>query len=97
MFDSAHLQNLLSAIEPLWQDADKYKQRAAAECMLGLVRGSKHWSKESLEMLWGWFGPRLDKIFAQLKPDTVTFWDSMFHVSHILVFILTLTSISLVF
>ena len=82
MFEAAHLQNLLSALEPLWEDPDKYRQRAAAECLLGLVRGSKHWSKESLASLWEWFEPRLDRIFAQLKPDTVTFWDSMFHVSY---------------
>ena len=84
MFEAAHLDNLLTAIDPLWKDADRHKQRAAAECLLGLLRGSKHWSKDNLEKLWGWLESRLDKIFAQLKPDTITFWDSMFHVSQFL-------------
>lgn len=38
--DGMHLENLLSVTEPLMWNADKFKQRAAAEVLGGLYRGA---------------------------------------------------------
>lgn len=33
------MERLCNIIEPLWKDDDKFKQRAAAEIMIGLIIG----------------------------------------------------------
>lgn len=33
------MEQLCNIIEPLWKDDDKFKQRAAAEIMIGLIIG----------------------------------------------------------
>jgi len=33
------MERLCNIIEPLWKDDDKFKQRAAAEVMIGLIIG----------------------------------------------------------
>lgn len=73
-------------------DSDKFKQRAGGEVLTGLVRGmyswpcnsqltygrvgSKHWTRSSSDQLWAWVTGRLDRIFAEIKPDTLTFWET---------------------
>lgn len=39
MFVDRHLDKVLNVIEPLWQDPDRFKQRAAAEILQGILRG----------------------------------------------------------
>jgi hypothetical protein len=39
MFEDYHLDTALNVIEPLWQDGDRFKQRAAAEIIQGILRG----------------------------------------------------------
>jgi proteasome activator subunit 4 len=39
LFDGEDLHQILSALEPLVTDADKFKQAAAAEILTGLLRG----------------------------------------------------------
>lgn len=39
MFEGDHLEKLLAILEPLWQDSDRFKQRAAAELVGGMMRG----------------------------------------------------------
>jgi hypothetical protein len=39
MFQDRHLDMALNVIEPLWQDSDRFKQRAAAEILQGMLRG----------------------------------------------------------
>lgn len=80
-FEDRHLQDILTAVEPLWSDSDRYKQRAAAEFIAGLLRGSKHWPTSASDRLWAWFTERLPSIFNQMKPDTVGFWETLFSVS----------------
>ncbi|KAJ3798132.1 hypothetical protein GGU11DRAFT_782291 [Lentinula aff. detonsa] len=77
-FETNGLETLLAVIDPLLCDSDKFKQRAGGEVLTGLVRGSKHWSKSSADDLWKWIMSRLDRIFAQIKPDTLNFWESIF-------------------
>ncbi|KAG6866844.1 hypothetical protein C0991_008780 [Blastosporella zonata] len=79
IFEHDGLENLLTNIDASLCDSDKFKQRASAEILSGVLRGSKHWPKGLLDHLWEWTVPRLDKIFAQIKPDTVIFWETFFH------------------
>lgn len=97
MFEGNKLDELLSVVDTLLWDPDKYKQRAAAEFLAGLLRGksgslsctlnlilfagSKHWPKYLSEKLWSWTMSRLDRIFAQIKPDTLALWESVYSVS----------------
>ena len=37
------MEQLCDIIEPLWKDDDKFKQRAAAEIMIGLIIGEFTW------------------------------------------------------
>ena len=39
LFQGAGLEKILQVTEPLLWDADRFKQRAAAETIAGLVRG----------------------------------------------------------
>ena len=43
--------------------------------------GSKHWPKQKWDKLWTWTLERIDQIFVQVKPDTLSFWKSVFSVS----------------
>ena len=88
---------MLSAIEPLLTDPDRYKQRAGAEMLCGILRGmfvscfryrhtedvsgSKHWPRQHYEALWTWTMSQIEVIYSQLKPDTLPFWEEVIHVS----------------
>lgn len=39
MFGNEGLDDLLAVVDPLLSDADKFKQRAGAEFLTGLLRG----------------------------------------------------------
>lgn len=43
--------------------------------------GCKHWPKQLSDNLWVWTISRLDRVFSQIKPDTLGFWESVFSVS----------------
>ena len=79
-FERKYLDDVIDTIEPLYADADRYKQRAAAEMIAGVLRGSKHWKQSDREAAWNWFVRHMDAIFAQIKPDTLSFWEIAFHV-----------------
>ncbi|KAF7339947.1 hypothetical protein MVEN_01912400 [Mycena venus] len=76
MFEHEVLDDILKIIDPLLSDPDKFKQRAGAEFLAGLWRGSKHWPKPLWDKLWTWSIARLDTVFPQIKPDTFPFWQS---------------------
>lgn len=97
MFEHEFLEDLLNVIDPLLTDADRFKQRGAADVLAGLLRGnvsfpkrkhtisplrpgSKHWPQEHFETLWTWFMARLERIYSQIKPDTLSFWEGVFNV-----------------
>jgi proteasome activator subunit 4 len=88
-------KKILSYIEDILFDDDKYKQRAAAEVLAGVITGtdidlnlvgillrkssgSRHWPQPEVDALWDWVMKHIDRIFAQIKPDTASFWDSIF-------------------
>ncbi|GLB36441.1 putative protein with domain of unknown function (DUF3437) [Lyophyllum shimeji] len=70
--------HLLSAIDASLSESEKFKQRASAEILSGVLRGSKHWPNPPLDNLWKWTASRLNRIFAQIKPETLQFWESFF-------------------
>ncbi|KAF9073820.1 hypothetical protein BDP27DRAFT_1318212 [Rhodocollybia butyracea] len=74
----AELDALFEVMDPLLFDSDKFKQRAGGEALTGLLRGSKHWNPSNAQKLWSWTTSRLDRILAQIKPDTISFWESVF-------------------
>ncbi|KAF8922284.1 armadillo-type protein [Mucidula mucida] len=76
MYPYEVLAPIFENMESLLSDSDKYKQRAGGEVLTGLVRGCKHWTKTSSEKLWAWIRSRLDIIFAEIKPETLTFWET---------------------
>lgn len=43
MFEDKHVESILSAIEPLLTDSDRFKQRAGTELLAGLLRGEQVW------------------------------------------------------
>ncbi|KAI0823074.1 ARM repeat-containing protein [Trametes gibbosa] len=77
MFETQELQAVLDTIDPLLADGDRYKQRSGAELLAGLSRGAKHWPRQHADYLWSWIASRLDRIYAQMKPDTVSFWENL--------------------
>ncbi|TCD70651.1 hypothetical protein EIP91_002372 [Steccherinum ochraceum] len=79
MYEDERLEELLAVIEPLLTDADRFRQRAGAELLAGLLRGSKHWPAKKYDALWSWIMSRMNRIFAQIKPDTLSFWENMFN------------------
>ncbi|KAJ6519492.1 hypothetical protein C8R45DRAFT_852433 [Mycena sanguinolenta] len=76
MFEGHILDDILKVIDPLLSDSDKFKQRAGAEFLAGLWRGSKHWPKPLWDKLWTWSIARMSSVFPQIKPDTFPFWQS---------------------
>lgn len=82
LFDVSYitLPNSNTVLKILLQ-ADKFKQRAAAELLTGLMRGSKHFPGSTSKQLWDWFTPRLPEIYSKLTLDTLTIWQSFINVS----------------
>ncbi|TFY56124.1 hypothetical protein EVJ58_g7830 [Rhodofomes roseus] len=79
IFQHELLELILPAIEPLLKDSDRFKQRAGAEMVIGLLRGSKHWPKQWRDQLWGWFMAQIQAIHNSIRPDTLSFWDAAFN------------------
>jgi proteasome activator subunit 4 len=72
------LPSILSTIDPLLNDSDKFKQRAGVELLAGLLRGIKHYPLASSEYVWTWTIERLNRVFPQIKPDTMSIWEYLF-------------------
>ncbi|KAJ1951714.1 Proteasome activator BLM10, partial [Dipsacomyces acuminosporus] len=63
------------SIERLARDTERPgAQRTASEMIAGLLRGSKHWSKDALSWMWERLLPLVDSILARLRPDSIRFW-----------------------
>ncbi|KAG0235309.1 hypothetical protein BGW42_005476 [Actinomortierella wolfii] len=61
------------------QTDDKNCQRACAELMAGMIRGSKHWRKASLDRMWRWAIPLLKRTLQQCTPDALMYWERFVH------------------
>ncbi len=80
-FEQAYLGQMIASITPLLSDADRFKQRAGAEFLAGLLRGSKHWPLSAKKNLQEWFIGQLGVIFSHIRPDTIRFWEDFFKVT----------------
>ncbi|KAI8616672.1 hypothetical protein BC830DRAFT_1117031 [Chytriomyces sp. MP71] len=69
----------LGHLEPLVKDLvsdpkEKSKQRAAAEILAGVVRGSKNWSTVKIEKMWAWALPIVSSAMQASTTETTGFW-----------------------
>jgi proteasome activator subunit 4 len=77
MYGDAPLASAKEHIEMLALASDqKNSQRAAAEILGGLIRGTKHWNLNKLNTVWEWLTPLLRKVFNVITPDSLTYWES---------------------
>lgn len=76
MSQGVGFENILNATELLLWDTDRFKQRAGAEMLAGITRGAKNWPKQHSDQLWSWVLSRLDRIFTNIKPDTIGVWEA---------------------
>lgn len=80
IYGSEFFEPICEAVEPLWRDENRFKQRACLEIFSGLISGSKHWGPVATEALWKWFMERWPTIYQNIKPDTL-FWETIISVS----------------
>jgi len=67
--------SLLPTLEELLADPeDRHKQRAAAEIISGVIRGTKHWPLKQQQVVWSWFGNCLRKIYDSITPAMLSSW-----------------------
>ncbi|KAF7320019.1 hypothetical protein MKEN_00785900 [Mycena kentingensis (nom. inval.)] len=76
VFGPVILQPIIPIIDPLLTDQDKFKQRAGAELLSGIWRGSKHWPPQESRELWAWSVTKLNEVLPQIKPDTFPLWQT---------------------
>ncbi|KAJ2066260.1 Proteasome activator BLM10, partial [Coemansia sp. S155-1] len=77
LYDFALLEQAWPAIERLALDIERTgAQRAGSEMIAGVLRGSKYWSRESLDKMWALLIPLLSTVFSKLRPDTLRFWQT---------------------
>lgn len=65
-------------IERLVTDHRESHQRAAAELIAGLVRGSKHWTYDKVDSLWSWLLPTVRQALTLMAPETIKDWGTSF-------------------
>ena len=70
-FGDLFLDQFRAAIEEWVGDRRESYQRAAAELVAALVRGSKHWPFHNVEVLWAWVIPAIRKALANVSPETM--------------------------
>ena len=77
-FGDSVLAPLRCHIEKLVTDHRESHQRAAAELIAGLVRGSKHWTYDKVESLWSWLLPIVRQALTLMSPETIKDWGTSF-------------------
>lgn len=65
-------------IERLVGSPEESQQRAAAEMVYGLVRGSRFWDWHSTSQLWSWLLPVFQQILNNVTSETQSDWDFCF-------------------
>jgi len=65
-------------IEKLVGSPEESQQRAAAEMVYGLVRGSRFWDYNSSSQLWGWLLPVFQQVLNNVTAETQSDWDFCF-------------------
>jgi proteasome activator subunit 4 len=70
-FGDSFLDQFRKAVEEWVGDGRESYQRAAAELVAALVRGSKHWPFHKVEELWAWLIPAIRTALANVAPETM--------------------------
>ncbi|KAI9594574.1 hypothetical protein BDF19DRAFT_466137 [Syncephalis fuscata] len=52
-----------------------HKQRALAEMLAGIIRGSKHWPRSDRDKMWQCTLPILQDVVDHMTPETLSQWD----------------------
>ena len=86
LFLSFLLENLGPCLSPVFQphierlvsSPEESQQRAAAEMVYGLVRGSRFWDWESSQQLWAWLLPVFRQVLNNVTTETQSDWDFCF-------------------
>ncbi|KAF8649879.1 hypothetical protein AX16_005641 [Volvariella volvacea WC 439] len=77
LFGDVPLPILKPLLAPLIDDKDRNKQRALAECLAGVIGGSKHWPASMQNDLWKWIVPIIPIILKQnLTTEGTYIWSS---------------------
>ena len=80
-FGDSFLSLFRPHIEKLVADHRESHQRAAAEMIAGLIRGSKHWGYQKAEAMWSWVTPTLKQALIKVSPETIRDWGTCFATS----------------
>ena len=80
-FGDSFLSVFRPHIEKLVADHRESHQRAAAEMIAGLIRGSKHWGYQRAEAMWSWVTPTLKQALIKVSPETIRDWGTCFATS----------------
>jgi proteasome activator subunit 4 len=75
MYEDQFLDYVKPELAKMCAISEKNQQRAAAELLAGLIRGSKHWKLSSSRVLWEWVIPLLEKTFSTVTPDSLIYWE----------------------
>jgi proteasome activator subunit 4 len=70
IFEDTFLENVKPFIESQLVDSDRHKQRAGAEFLAGVLRGSKHWPLRKQQLLVDWLEPILPRVVTAITPDS---------------------------
>jgi proteasome activator subunit 4 len=70
IFGDSFLEIIKPIIESEILDSDRHKQRAGAELLSGVIRGSKHWPLVKQDQLAAWLTPLLPQIVTAITPDS---------------------------
>ncbi|XP_063300040.1 proteasome activator complex subunit 4 [Pelobates fuscus] len=73
-FDDAFLPILNPHLERLVADSHESTQRCVAEIIAGIIRGSKHWTFEKVENMWGLVCPLLRTALANITVESYSDW-----------------------
>jgi len=68
-------------IERLVADHQESHQRAAAELLAAIIRGSKHWPYSKVKPLWEWVVPAIRTALTKVSPETQRDWGTCFATS----------------
>eukprot|EP00038_Savillea_parva_P004886 m.144688 g.144688 ORF g.144688 m.144688 type:complete len:1888 (+) comp11603_c0_seq2:145-5808(+) len=72
-----HIERLLAPCETDGLSETTAKFRCAGELIAGIVRGSKHWSFDDLEVMWAFIVPTLESTLARIEHHTIGNFASM--------------------
>ena len=80
-FGDLFLEDFRTELNSMVGDHRESVQRAAAELMASIIRGSKHWPYEKIDKLWSWLLPAIRTALNNVSPETQRDWGTCFATS----------------